>query len=60
MKYELGRKIMTEFIGLRPKTNSYLTDDSNENKKAKFQRNYVINQIFNKVKFLNWKISSIV
>ena len=53
MKYELGRKIMTESIGLRPKTNSYLTDDSNENKKAKFQRKYVIYQIFNKVKFLN-------
>ena len=60
MKYELGRKILTDFVGLRPKTNSYLTDDSNENKKAKFQRKYVIYQIFNKVKFLNWKIISIV
>lgn len=49
MKYEWGRKILTDFVGLRPKTNSYLTDDSNENKKAKFQRNYVMNQIFNKV-----------
>ena len=61
MKYELGRKILTDFVGLRPKTNSYLTDDSNENKKAKFQRKYVINQISNKVKFWTyWKIISIV
>ena len=51
MKYELGRKIMTDFVG--PKTNSYLADDSNENKKAKFQRKCVIKQIFIKVKFLN-------
>ena len=53
MKYELGRKIMTDFVGLRPKTNSYLAGDSNENKKAKFQRKCVIKQIFIKVKFLN-------
>ena len=32
---ELGRKIITEFIGLRPKAYSYLDDDGNDHKKAK-------------------------
>ena len=35
MKDELGRKIMREFIGLRPKCYSYLTDDGNIDKKSK-------------------------
>ena len=35
MKDELGKKIMTEFASLRPKTYVYLTDNNNENKKAK-------------------------
>ena len=35
MKDELGRKIMTEFAVLRPKTYSYLMDDANNDKKAK-------------------------
>ena len=35
MKDELGRKIMTKFVGFRAKTYSYLIDDSSGNKKAK-------------------------
>ena len=35
MQDKLGRKIMNKFVGLRAKTNSYLMDDGNENKKAK-------------------------
>ena len=42
MKDELGGKIITEFVTLRPKTNSYLTDDCKEDKKAKETKNCVI------------------
>ena len=35
MKDELGRDVMTEFAALRLKTYSYLTDENDENKKAK-------------------------
>ena len=35
MKDELGGRIMKEFIGLRPKCYSYLTDDGNIDKKSK-------------------------
>ena len=47
MKDELGGRIIKEFIGLRPKCYSYLTDGGNVDKKAKgtkrcvIKRNYV-------------------
>ena len=42
MKDELGGKIMTEFVALRQKTYSYLTDDCQEDKKAKGTKKCVI------------------
>ena len=42
MKGELGGKIMTEFVALRPKTYSYLTVDCKEDKKAKGTKKCVI------------------
>ena len=53
MKDELGGKIMTEFVALRPKAYSYLTtDDFKEDKKAKGTKKYVIKQ---KLKFSDYK-----
>ena len=34
MKDELGGKIMTDLVGLIPKTYSYLTNDGNNDKKS--------------------------
>ena len=45
MKDELGGRIITEFIALRPKTYSYLTDDFKEDKKAKETKKCVIKRI---------------
>ena len=42
MKDELGGKIMIEFVALRPKTYSYLTDNCKEDKKAKGTKKCVI------------------
>ena len=42
MKDELRGNIMTEFVALRPKTYSYITDDCKEDKKAKGRKKCVI------------------
>ena len=52
MKDELGGKIMTEFVALRPKINSCLTDDCKEDKKAKGTKKCVIKR---RLTFNNYK-----
>ena len=52
MKDELGGKIMTEFIALRPKTYSYLKDDCEEDNKAKGTKKCVIKR---RLKFSDYK-----
>ena len=52
MKDELGGKIITEFITLRPKTYSYVTDDGKEDKKAKGTKKCVIKRM---IKFNDYK-----
>ena len=39
MKYESGRKILPEFVALRPKTYSYIIGDGNSDKKQTEQKN---------------------
>ena len=45
MKDELGGKIITEFVTLRPKTYSLLNDDGKEDKKAKGTKRCVIKKM---------------
>ena len=45
MKDELGGKIITEFVILRPKAYSYSTDDCKENKKAKGTKKCIIKRM---------------
>ena len=52
MKDELGGKIMTEFVGLRLKTCSYLINNGSGNKKAKETKKYVIKRM---LKFEDYK-----
>ena len=52
MKEELGGKIITEFVTLRPKTYSFLTDDCKEDKKAKGTKKCVIRKM---IKFNDYK-----
>ena len=51
-KDELGGKIMTEFVALRPKAYAYLDNDGNKHKKSKGTKRYVIKQ---KLLFQNFK-----
>ena len=52
MKDELGGKIITEFVTLRPKTQSYLTGDGKEDQKAKGTKKCVIKKM---IKFNDYK-----
>ena len=52
MKDELRGKIITEFVTLRPKAYSYLTDDCKEDKKAKGTKKCVIKRM---IKFNDYK-----
>ena len=51
-KDELGGKIITEVVALRPKTYAYLLDDGSDNTKAKGTKKRVIKQ---KLMFENYK-----
>ena len=52
MKGELGGKIITEFVILRPKAYSYLTDDGKEDKNAKGTKKCLIKRM---IKFDDYK-----
>ena len=52
MKDELGGKIITEFVTLRPKTYSYLINDCKEDKKAKGTKKCLIKRM---IKFDDYK-----
>ena len=52
MKDELGGKIITEFVTLRPKTYSFITDDGKEDKKAKRTKKCIIKKM---IKFNDYK-----
>ena len=52
MKDELDGKIIMEFVTLRPKTYSYLTDDGTEDKKAKGTKKCIIKKM---IKFNDYK-----
>ena len=51
-KDQLGEKIVTKFVGLKPKTYAYLIDDGSNDKKAKGTKKCVIKWI---LKFNNYK-----
>ena len=52
MKDKLGGKIITEFVTLRPKTYSFLTDDGKEDKKAKGTKKCIMKKM---IKFNDYK-----
>ena len=52
MKDDLGGKIITEFVTLRPKTYSFLTDNGKEDKKAKGTKKCIIKKM---IKFNDYK-----
>ena len=52
MKDELGGKIITEFVTLRPKTYSFLADNGKEDRKAKGTKKCIIKKM---IKFNDYK-----
>ena len=52
MKDELGGRVITEFVALRPTTYSYLTDDCKKDKKTKGTKKCVIKRM---IKFDDFK-----
>ena len=52
LKDEVGDQMIMEFVTLRPKTYSYLTDDGKEDKKAKGKKKCVIKRM---IKFDDYK-----
>ena len=52
MEDELGGKIITEFVALRPKTYSFLTNNGKEDKKAKGTKKCIIKKM---IKFNDYK-----
>ena len=52
MRNELGGKITTKFVTLKPKTYSYLMDDGNSDKKVKGTKKYITKRI---LKFNGYK-----
>ena len=53
MKHDLGEKIMNEFVTLRPKTYTYLTDNNDEDNHAKGAKRFVVKR---KIKFEDYKL----
>ena len=58
MKDELGGKIIMEFVTLRPKSYSYLTDNGKEDKKAKGTKKWIIKRMikFNDKRMIKFNI----
>ena len=58
MKDELGGGIITEFVALRPKTYSYITNDFTELKKAKRTKKCVVKKMLRFIDYNNCLFSN--
>ena len=58
IKDELGGKIMTEFVALRPKTYSYLMEDGENKKKAKGTKKCVIKRVLKFNDYKDWLLKN--